>query len=240
MRLFRRGLVTGLDIIHQTIAIQTHGNGRFRIGFLGEQQTLHVRMLNDRHLWFAEIRIVRVTTLQAIPGVIQRKAVAPIAQHGSPKPDPDPSFIHHLEHVTQPLVGFTDQIAVTIIIITERQRRAGGTAITEFVNQPGQYHVVTFAGVAIRIQAILGNHKQGNAFHAFRTAGYLGEHQMHNILRQLVVTAGDIDLVALEAIAAVILWHRTGADVRQGGAGMGFGQCHGAGKTPRHHRRQKL
>lgn len=105
MSILRRRLIPGLDVIHQTIAIQAHGDGRFRVGLLGQQQTLHIRVFDDGHLRLAEIRLVRMASLQTIASVIQRVAITPVTEHSCTKAHAHSRFIHHLEHVTQALVA---------------------------------------------------------------------------------------------------------------------------------------
>ena len=75
----------------------------------------------------------------------------------------------------------------------------------------------------------LGYHKQGNPFGGVWRARQLGQHQMDNVVHQIVLTAGDPDFGALNRVAAIIIRRGFGANQAQIGATMGLGQAHGAG-----------
>lgn len=75
----------------------------------------------------------------------------------------------------------------------------------------------------------------------FTPGGASGNSQdhVHDVLRKLVVAAGDEDLVALEPVGAVACGFGAGADVGQRRAGMGLGQGHGAEVAALDHRLQE-
>ena len=60
----------------------------------------------------------------------------------------------------------------------------------------------------------------------------LGEHKMHDVLRQIVFAAGDEYLGAGDAVGAVARILRPGANDAEVGAGLGFGQVHRPGPFP--------
>ncbi|MNJ52308.1 hypothetical protein D3C77_476380 [compost metagenome] len=68
----------------------------------------------------------------------------------------------------------------------------------------------------------------------------LGQHQVDDVFRQVLLTTGDEDLGAADAVAAIGLRLGAGADQAQVGAGMRFGQAHRAGPAPFVHGRQVL
>ncbi|MNF83310.1 hypothetical protein D3C84_656320 [compost metagenome] len=61
---------------------------------------------------------------------------------------------------------------------------------------------------------------------------------MDDVLGQVLLAAGDEDLGAADAVAAVGLGLGAGADDTEVGAGMGLGEAHGAGPAALVHRRQ--
>ncbi len=77
-------------------------------------------------------------------------------------------------------------------------------------------------------------------FGAGRRVGRAGEHEVHDLLAQVVVAEGDEDLLAGDAVGAVGALHGLrgeGADVR---AGVRLGEVHGAGPLAADHLRQVL
>ena len=136
-------------------------------------------------------------------------------------------------------MGLAHQIADTLAVIAEVQRSRSGAAIAHLVEQAGQQHVVALAQGAIGVDQELGHDEQRDALHPGRCIRQLGQHHVHDVLRQRVVAAGDEDLVALDPVAAVAGRFGAGADIRQRGAGVGFGQGHGAEEATVDHRLQK-
>ncbi len=124
----------------------------------------------------------------------------------------------------------------------EVQQAVGGAAIAHLVVQAGQYHVVVLAQAAVGIDQVLGHDKQRDALHARDQlavrAGDLGQHQVHNIVGQLMLAGRDPHLVAAQAVLlaqrrfAVVVGAR--GDVRQRRAGLRLGQAHGAEEAPFH------
>ena len=104
------------------------------------------------------------------------------------------------------------------------------------MDQTGQLNVVALAEAAVVVDQELGHDKQRDALGTGRCVGQLGQHQVHDVLAQLVVTGGDKDLVATDAVGAVVLRDRAGLDVTQRGAGVRLGQAHGAEEAAGHHR----
>jgi hypothetical protein len=66
----------------------------------------------------------------------------------------------------------------------------------------------------------------------------LGQHQVDDVLGQVVLAAGDEDLGAADLVAAIGLGLGLGADDAQVGAGMRLGQAHGTGPDAGVHVRQ--
>ena len=64
---------------------------------------------------------------------------------------------------------------------------------------------------------------------AGRRAFDAGQHQMDDVLGQIVLAGGDPDLGAGDLVAAVGLRHGVGAHQAEIGAALRLGQVHGAG-----------
>jgi hypothetical protein len=92
---------------------------------------------------------------------------------------------------------------------------------------------------------LLGNNEQRDAFGAGNGLAIgtwnFGQHQVNNVLRQVMLACGDPHLVALEAITRtqrvclkiVTIGDGAGGHVTQRRARLRFAQAHGAGPAPR-------
>ncbi len=182
--------------------------------------------------------VVRQPTLRALAGVLQRIQIAGVTEHHCAHADTDACLVHHLEHAGQALVRLADQVADAPAVVAEVQRGGGGTAPAHLVKEPGQQHIVARATAAIFADQVLGHDEQRDALHAGRRIRQLGQHHVHDVFRQLVIAAGNENLVALEPVAAVTGRFGTGADIGQRRASVGFGQGHGAEVAAFDHRLQ--
>ena len=81
----------------------------------------------------------------------------------------------------------------------------------------------------------LGHDEQRNALGAGRRAFDAREHQMHDVLGEVVLAGGNENFGAGDFVAAVGLRHRLGAQQAKIGAAMRLGQIHGAGPNALHH-----
>ena len=95
-----------------------------------------------------------------------------------------------------------------ILALPEIQQGVGGAAVTHLVVEAHEHNVV-----AGSVGKELRHHEQRDAFDARAAIGCLGQHEMHDVLGQFVVAAGDPHLGAGDAIAAVVDGHRLGGDV---------------------------
>jgi hypothetical protein len=88
---------------------------------------------------------------------------------------------------------------------------------------------VAVAQRTVLVHQELGDDEQRDAFDVVRRPGDLGEHQVDNVLGQVMLTRGDEDLRTGKLVAAVFL--RVGASLQQSQvrAAMRLGQVHGTG-----------
>ena len=129
--------------------------------------------------------------------------------------------IHHREHRGQAAVGLADQPAGR----TFERHHAGGAALDAHL----LFDAVAAQRVRREVLAVgqqLGCEEQRDALAAGRRIGQPREHQVHDVVAQVVLAAGDEELGAAQREAAVGL--RFGACLEQAevGAGVGFGQAH--------------
>ena len=204
--------------------------------FHGQQHAAHVRMHDDRvsHLVLGH-RTGRRAALDAVAGVFHGVLVAALAQGQALDTDAQTLVVHHGEHGGQPLVRRIDDPAGGAVEV----HHAGGRSLDAhlvFDGTAGQRILLTERTVVIDHD--LGHQEQRDAFRAGRGVRQLGQHQVDDVLGQVVLAAGDKDLGAGDLEAAIGLRFSLGADNAQVSAGVGFGQAHGAGPDARVHVRQ--
>ena len=170
--------------------------------------------------------------LAAVEGVVQGLLVGPLTDGHPLHAHVQPRGIHHGEHVGEALVGLAHQLPPRPL----EQHGAGGAAVdAQLVLDPAGAKLVGHAGLSVRIRKILGHQEQGDALHPFRRAGQAGQHQVHDVVRHVVIAPGDVDLLAGDPVGAVV--GRLGRGPYQGQVGtrLRLRQVHGAGPVPGDH-----
>ena len=94
--------------------------------------------------------------------------------------------------------------------------------------QRGADHAVAGARTAVGRRDEFRHQKQADAAHPWRCIGQPSQHQMDDVLRQVVLAGTDEDFRPADPVAAVRLRHRAGAQHAEVGAAMRLGQAHGA------------
>ena len=251
------GFGAGLLVVHQLRAQQAQGQAALDHALLHHQHALDVAVLNDRDLRtagvFASSR--HGAALRAILGIGQRGFIAGIAQHGRAQAHANAGLVHQREHALEALTGLADQVAHRAGLAVHRelafakvQQGVDGAPVATLVVQARQGHIVALVGDgAVGLHQLARHDEQRNALDTGDGlaifARDLGQHQVHDVLAHLVLTARDPHLVALEAKAraqrvllpgrsavgfAARVGHRLGGDVRQAGARLRLAQAHGA------------
>ncbi len=126
------------------------------------------------------------------------------------------------------------------LAFAEIEQAVRGAAIAHLVIQAGQHDIVALADAAVGVDQLLRYDEQRNALDARDQLAVLirnlGQHQVHDVFRQLMLAGRDPHLVAAQPVAAVGLGFGARDDVRQRGAGLRFRQAHGAEEAPFQHR----
>ncbi len=183
----------------------------------------------------------------------EARLVARIAQHRRAEPDRDARLVHHVEHAAQALAGLADEVAHgtgagavqtpagahRVLALAEVQQRVRDAAVTELVVQAGERDVVALAGEpAFGVDQLLRHDEERDAPRAGNElavgAGNLREHEVDDVLGELVIAVRDPHLVAAQPIAraerlgleVAAVGHGTGRDVRQARTGLRLGQAH--------------
>ncbi|MNQ71851.1 hypothetical protein D3C85_865380 [compost metagenome] len=97
---------------------------------------------------------------------------------------------------------------------------------------------VARAQAAVAVDQELWYQKQRNTLGSGRCVRQLGQHQVDDVFREVVLAAGDEDLGPADLVGTVGLGLGAGADDAQVGAGVRFGQAHGTGPDTGIHVRQ--
>ncbi|MNQ76734.1 hypothetical protein D3C85_915820 [compost metagenome] len=205
-------------------------------GFHAQQHAPDVGVHDDRvgHL-VCGLRPAGRAALQALAGVSGGGLIGGFGAADALQADRQALVVHHGEHRRQALVGLADQPALGTVEVDH----AGARGLdAHLVFDRAAAHGVARAQAAIGIDYHLGHQKQRDALGSGRRARQLGQHQVDDVLGQVLLAAGDEDLAAADAVAAVGLGFGPGADDPQVGAGMGLGQAHGTGPAAFVHGRQ--
>src|SRR5690554_1226435 len=134
--------------------------------------------------------------------------------------------VHHGEHGGQAFVFFANQPAFGAVKVHHAGR--GGLDTHLFLDGTTAELVALAQGTVV-IHHELGYQEQGNALRTFGRVRQLGQHQVDDVLRHVVLAPGDEDLGASHAERAVVIGLGLGADNAQVGTGVGLGQVHGTG-----------
>ena len=215
MRIAALRVVAGVQLVHQTGAVQAQRQGALAIGFLRQQHALDVGVFNQAYgrLRGVFARGPHWSALGAGLGIVQRCVITRQAQHGGGQTDPNTGLVHHVEHALQALACLTHQItnrtgraAHWVLAFAKIQQGVDRAAPAQLVVQPGQRHIVAFTGqLPLGVHQFFRHDEERNAFGARNgfaiRARNFGQYQMDDVLGQLVVAGGNPHLVALEAVA---------------------------------------
>jgi hypothetical protein len=145
----------------------------------------------------------------------------------------------------RPCPGSPTRYPIAPARLAEIEKRIGYASIAELVVEAGERHVVTLGGGSALIVEEQARHdEQRDAFHARRGlaigARDLGENEMHDVLAELVLGAGDPHLVTAQAVARPervgrkfgTIRRRERRDVAEARSGLRLAQRHRAEVPP--------
>ncbi len=93
------------------------------------------------------------------------------------------------------------------------QDGGGATVDAQLALQAGAPDVVARPQAAVLLHQAARHHEQRQALHAFGRFRGPRQHQVHDVLGQVMLAVGDEDLLAAEAVAAVLLPPGQGAQL---------------------------
>ena len=201
---------------------------------------LGVRLLQHQHA--ADVGVVhdrdprrglvgqlgQVGSLDPAPGEVERVQV-PGGQGGDRLgPDQHPGVLDDPEHLPDAVVHAADQHADRRAARAERQLAGGRGLQAHLVLDRGDVHAVPLAERPVLADQVLRDEEHRQPLGAGAVAHGPGQDQVEDVLRQVVLGAGDEPLDALDMPGAVRLLDRPGAARADVGARVGLGQHHGA------------
>ena len=212
-----------IDVGGHDVAERAHG---LDLGLHGEQHAPHVRMVDDGDA-LAALRAQRAA-LNAFPGVFARLLVGALGDAQTLQADLLAGFVHHGEHVREPLVLPPHQIADRTILVAEAHDAGGARVDAQLVLDRHAVHVVAGSEGSVGVDQELGHQEQRDAARAFGRVRQTGQHEVDDVPGHVVVAPGDEDLLTVNAVM-VALGQRLGAHRREVRAGLRLGQVHRPG-----------
>ena len=168
-----------------------------------QQHAAHIGMVHDR-----DRRAIlrpgagRLDPLQRIGEGLLRRALGDLH---SLRTDIDPRIVHHREHCGEAAILGPDQLPDAFVIVAVGHDAGGRGVDAQLVLQTDAAQVVMRPRRAIVLQMVLGHQQQRDAAAALGRAGEAGENQVDDVLGQLVLAPGDVDLLALDPVLARML-----------------------------------
>ena len=201
------------------------------VGLLRHQHPPHIGVLDD------EVR--RLIRRRAAAGRASLAALARVGQGGLPRqfglrkalqPDPEARVVHHHEHALQAGIRLADHPALRPF---EGHDAGGRTVDAHLFLEPRAAHAVCGTGRAVLPGQLFRHQEQADAAGPAGCVRQPGQHQVDDVLGKVVIAARDEDLLAGDAVGAVVVGLGPGAQQPQVGARLGFRQAHGAAPLAR-------
>ena len=148
--------------------------------------------------------------------------------------------VHHQEHVFEAAVRLAHQVPGGALAVAESHHAGRAPWIPSLCSMETQCTSLRCVEAAVGFHQPLGHDEQRRAPGARRSIRRPREHEVHDVLGQVVLAVGNEDLLAEDAGSAVGLRLGAGAHRREVGPGLRLGQVHGAGPLSAHHLRQVL
>ncbi len=153
--------------------------------------------------------------------------------------DAEARVVHHREHRREPLTLFADQVADSAVVVAEIHDAGRAAVNAELVLERCRTQVVALADRTVVVDQELRHQEHRDATHAFGSPLDTCEDEMNDVLGELVIAPGDVDLRAGNA-EMVAVARRARLDRSQVGAGLRLGQEHRAGPLAGDELRQEL
>ena len=227
-RLGNRGVLEGR-------CVEVQRPEAFGVGLLSHQAAAYIRVMRDGHSGRGLIgHLGQVGTLDPALGILQGIEVTRRQRGDCLGAHQHSGHLDNVEHLRDAVVHLADQPALgRHAVLTEGQLTGGRDLQAHLVLNVGDECAVALAGFAgLKVEQELRHHEQRESLGARACTLGAGQHQMENVLEQVVgVRGGDEPLHAVDVPGAVVLFDRLGAPGADIRACIRFGQHHGGTPT---------
>ena len=221
------GSVAG-DVDGLGVEVQQGPHG-LDLGLHGEEHAPHVGVLDDERL------LPRVgpgrPALAALRGEGPGLLVGPLGQRQPLHAHGQPGVVHHREHGPHAAVLRPDELAHRVLVA----EHAGGAGLdAHLVLDRHAPDAVALPEGAVVAHEVLGHDEAGDAPRAGGGPRGAGQHQVDDVLGQVVLAEADVDLGAGDAVGAVVVGDGPGPQGPDVGAGLRLGEVHRAAPLAAH------
>ena len=192
------------------------------------QHAAHVGVVDDRH-GFRPAR--EFVALHAILRIGKRPLIGTLGNRHALHAHAETGRVHHDEHVRKPFVLFTHDITHGIV---EHHHGRGARMDAQLVLDRCAGCGIALPQRPIRLDEELRHDKQRDSLHARGRIGRAGQHEVDDVLGQVMFAVGNEDFLPADPVV-IPLAHRFRAQQGKVRAGLRFGQIHRAGPGARHH-----
>ena len=209
-----------------------------------EEHATHVGVLDDRHARRRRVlevldRCALLTILRVLERIHVRRA-----RDGDPlDADRDARAVHHEEHLRHALVQLgvtTDGITDAGLGLTEVEDAGRRSVDAHLVLDVADVHVVGRTERAVGVRPHARHDEERQALRAGGGAIHAREHEVDDVLREIVIAAGDEDLGAGDGVATVAQRLGPRASGAHVGAGLRLGEAHRAAPLAGVHAREVM
>ena len=164
------------------------------------QRAAHIGMHDDRvGRLVGKFRTGERAALQTLFRVSRRVLIRDLRHREPLHADAEPRLIHHGEHRGQAAVLCADEIAGGVVVI----HHAGGIAVdAHLVLDRAAGHAILRAERSVRVDQNFRHDEERNALGAFRRAFDAREHEMDDVLGEILLAAGNENLGAADLVAS--------------------------------------
>ncbi len=206
-----------------------HQQGAHRLGVgLGRQQhPAHVGVLDDRHLrGIGILHFLPGTALEALFGVRSGGLLCRTRGCTALQTDLDTGGVHHVEHEFHALALLAEEDPAAAIVGAEDEGAGGRSVDPHLVLDVVAVDVVRLTQRAVLVDPDLGYHEQRQPPGPDRRVRSAGEHQVDDVVSQVLLAGGDEDLLAADLVDLVSELDGLGLGGADVGARLGLGQAH--------------
>eukprot|EP00053_Salpingoeca_punica_P011811 m.105261 g.105261 ORF g.105261 m.105261 type:complete len:692 (-) comp15789_c0_seq1:35-2110(-) len=221
----RRGLGCQ-HVVRDQRRVVEHAAAALGKGLGGEDHAAHVRVPEDA---VGDSVLVLDTAGRAHRAALQRVRhrvlVGQLGGGHALDGRADARSVHEGEHVAQAVVLLADEEAGGLV---EEHDGGGGGLDAHLVLDVAAADVLLLVERAVGLGQELRHDEERDAAGALGGAGGAGQHNVDNVVGQVVLAGRDEDLLAGDLVRAVGLLDGLGLDLAQVGAALRLGQAHGA------------